>query len=105
MNVGDFQGSKNVDNGIYEFIGMEMAKKNLYSYYYQFFGTHKKAFIPHWDKGCGKNESVSGPEVPKVILERRLKAATDPVEQENIKKQLNKLLMNRKKLTNDVICT
>ena len=54
-------------------------------------------------KGCGRNDSVAGPDVPKVILEKRLQSATNSIEQEKIQQQLNELLNNRKKLIKDVI--
>ena len=48
-----------------------------------------------WSKGCGKNDSVAGPEVPKTILENRLKAAIFTNEKEEIQKELQQLIYNR----------
>ena len=48
-----------------------------------------------WSKGCGKNDSVAGPEVPKTILENRLKAAIFTNEREEIQKELQQLIYNR----------
>ena len=48
-----------------------------------------------WSKVCGKNDSVAGPEVPKTILENRLKAAIFTNEKEEIQKELQQLIDNR----------
>ena len=48
---------------------------------------------------------VEGPDVPRAILEKRLAQAAEENSQEEgiIRDQLNSLLLNRKKLTTDVI--
>ena len=105
-NLGNFQGNGKTLLGnneeIIEIFGVESVEKTNYNQIFRYFHStfeiqnqnQDNAGTP-WSKGCGKNDSVAGPEVPKTILENRLKAAIFPEEKEEMQKELRQLLDNR----------
>ena len=93
MIVGNFQGNKKSTylSKFNEILGV--GQKSLMMLYeiIENFGVESV-----WSyAGCGQNDSVAGPEVPRAILENRLKAAIFPEEKDEILKELKQLLDNR----------
>ena len=94
-----FLGKAFGNDEIIEIFGIESAvgkKSNkIFRYFNTFEIQNQNSGTNPWSKGCGRNDSVAGPEVPKTILENKLKAAIFPEEKEEILKELRQLLDNR----------
>merc|ERR1712223_1938663 len=99
MKVADFQGESMKQNQFFSLLS-DMAPLKKYSY----FTSTKKTFPPSLHN-CGR-DAVPGPEVPRIVLEERIQAATSASEAAELTEQLRNLLDGRKSMkdkTKDII--
>jgi len=89
MKVADFQGEKEK----VDFISLDTFKDPI-NKVANFFNYYKEEVVPPNLKSCGR-DAVPGPEVPRIILEKRLQSATSDDERNEIRKELKTLLDKR----------
>lgn len=86
MKVADFQGEVTEDIITFD------SKWDMFKHKYL---TKKAKEIPPSLHNCGR-DAVPSPEVPRIILEKRLKAATSDEERDEISAQLKNLIDQRR---------
>ena len=96
MKVADFQGEKETIN--FQSFDNSLSKSDKFHY-------EKDEIFPPSFHNCGR-DAVPGPEVPRIVLEKRLKSAETDEERNEIRLELKELMDKRNGListTKDII--